>query len=112
MADIGHLFNDVQLAEPVQFFIFIIYGVKFILMVPVDILNMPQPSINKTISSFSKCSLDSTAAIMAADYDMFDPYDFNRILDNGQTVQVSMDNYVGDIAVDKNFTGHEVDDLV
>jgi hypothetical protein len=83
MADIGYLLNDIQFAEEVKLLFFILNCIKFILVIAIDILYMPQPGVNESVGLFPQRRLDTSAAIMSADNDMFDLEDFNRKLDNG-----------------------------
>jgi len=86
MADISYLLNDVQFAEEVKLLFFILNCIKFILVIAIDILNMPQPGVNESIGLFPQRRLDTSSAIMSANNDMFYLENLNRELNNRQTV--------------------------
>ena len=60
----------------------------------------------------AKRGLHSTAAIMAAHDDVTHLQDIDRKLNHRQTVEIGMDDKVGNIPVDEYFSWKQIDDYV
>ena len=56
--------------------------------------------------------LGPDAPVVAADDDVLDPQDVNRVLHDRKAVEIGVDHDVRDIAVDEQFARIEIDDLV
>ena len=77
-----------------------------------NILNMPKPVVAQAHSSFRERSLHAAATVMSADDDVFDLQHIHGELHDGQTVQIGVDDEIGDVAMDKQFAGQQPDDFI
>ena len=112
MADIIDLLNHVQLTEAINpsFVIRAVSEGRRIAMI--RILDMQQPVVDQTSGTFTDRHLYTAAAVMPADDDVPDPEHIHRVLDNRKTVEVCVDDKVGDITMHKEFARQQTDNLV
>ncbi len=109
--DIGDLLNHIELTEAVKLLL-VIEVFKLLMVQAVDIPEMPQPVVDKPESVGTHGGPDAAAAVVAHHHDMFHLEDIDRILQNRQTVEICVDHHVGDIAMYKYFSRHQIYDLV
>jgi hypothetical protein len=76
-----------------------------------DVLHVAQPVICEAKFEILHRSLDTAAAIVAADNYVTDLQQIYCELQHRQAIEVSVDNYVGDISVDEQFARGEADEL-
>src|SRR6267143_2589881 len=72
---------------------------------------MTQPVVDEAKLEILHRGLDATAAVVAAHNYVTDLQHIDRELKYRQAVEISMDHYVCDVAVDKQFTGVQTDEL-
>jgi len=77
-----------------------------------NILNMANPIIAQTEPITPERSLHTAAAVMATHNDMADLEQLDRELHDRQTIQIGVNNDVGDVAVDEQLSRLEPDDLI
>ena len=111
IADIGDLLNDIELTEAILPFLGIVDGVEFFVVLAVDVANMIQPMVDETMTVRLHSGSDTTATIVAADNDMLHLQHLHGILNNGEAVGIVVDDNVGNIAVEKELSRREVEDL-
>ncbi|MOA51701.1 hypothetical protein D3C78_1748810 [compost metagenome] len=68
---------------------------------------MQQPVVDQTQFRILNRRLYTTAAVVAADNDVFDFQHIHRILNHRQAVQVGVNNQVGNVTVYKQFARFE-----
>jgi hypothetical protein len=76
-----------------------------------DILNMLEPVIEQAKVLITHGRLDTPATVMPGNDDVLNSEHINRKLQDGEQVQVGMDDHVGYVAVDKNLPGGKTEDL-
>jgi hypothetical protein len=77
-----------------------------------NILNMANPIIAQTEPITPERSLHTAAAVMATHNDVPDLEQLDRELHDRQTIQIGVNNDVGDVAVDEQLSRLESDDLI
>ena len=77
-----------------------------------DILHMPQPIITQAKPVAPQRRAHAAASIVSANNDVTHLQDIDRKLHDRQTVEVGVHDEIGDVAVDKQFSGREADDLI
>ena len=112
MADIGHLFNDIELAQQIEFVIVVIKGLNLFLVKAIHILDMAEPVVDEAVLAVLHGGVDTAAIIVAADDDVPDLEYVHCVLDYRQAVEVGMYYHIGDITVHKDLARQHVDDLV
>ena len=81
-------------------------------MLVVYIMHMTQPEVDDADPVALQCGTDAAAAVVADDHDVLHFQHINGVLDHRQTVEVGMDNDVGDVAVHEDLARQQADDLV
>jgi len=112
MADVGDLLDDVQLAKAVEGGGIPVGGGKMFVMLLADVLEVAQPIIAQAEPVATQGRLHAAAAIMAANNDVTNPQDIDGKLHDRQAVEVGVHDDVGDVAMDKQLSGQQPDDLV
>ena len=111
VADIGRLFDDVELAERVQ-----LCGAEHGLddngVLVVHVAHMTQPIVDEAYIAALKRGLHATAAVVPADDDVLNLEDIHRVLQHRETIQVRVDDDVGDVAVHEELARQQADNLV
>ncbi len=97
-----YLLDDIQLAEQIQL-VSMRQTIELVGMEAEDIFDVAEPVIDEPMPLVLQSSLDTTAAIMPADDDVFHLEDLDRILDDRKTVQIRMYHHIRDVAVHKYF---------
>jgi hypothetical protein len=111
LADVLDLLDDVQLTEPLEFFRPVkLRQMRFMLLR--DILYVAQPVINQAVLLILHRRQHAAAAVVTADDDVLDLENLYGILNDGETVEVGMHDYVGDVAMDKHFARQQTRNLV
>ena len=103
VANVGDLLRDVEFAEHVQALGFVFDRVQYAAVSLVHVLNVAQPVVDQSHLAAKKRGANAAAAVVAADHDVLDIEHFDRVLNHGQTVEVRVDDDVGDIAVHEQF---------
>lgn len=111
VADVGDLFPDVQLAELVEL-VGMGHPGKFPFVEANDILDMSQPVVDEPMLMILQRRLDPAAAVVTTDDNVLHLEHIHRKLDDRQAVEIGMDDDIGDIAMNKDFTRPEIDDLI
>ena len=112
MADVLHLFDDIQLAEAVVALGVVGNRVELALVAAVDILDIAQPVVDEAQLAVLHGGAHAAAAVMPDDHDVLDFQHFHGVLQDRQAVEIAVQDQVGDIAVHEDFAGIEADDLV
>ena len=77
-----------------------------------DILHMSQPVFDKSETGVLVCRPNTTAAIVAADDNVFHLQNVHSKLKHRETVEVGVNDDVCDVSMNKNITREEVDYLI
>src|SRR5437763_1914399 len=71
---------------------------------------MAQPIIDQPQISLFDDRPHAAASVMAANNDVLDLEDLDGKLDDGEAIQIRMDNEVGHVSMHEQFTGQKTDD--
>ena len=112
LADVQDLFGDVELAEAVDLGILGRERVELDAMALADVADMAEPVVDEAEPAVLERRPDAAAAVMAADDDVLHPEHGHRVLDDGEAVEIGVDDEVRHVAVDEELAGQEIDDLV
>ena len=111
LGDVDDLLDDVQFAEAVGAALFG-EGLEVEGVLEADVLDVAQPVVGEADAALEEGGGDAGAAVVADDEDVFDAEDIDAELEAGEAVEVGVDDDVGDVAVDEEFAGAEIDDLI
>lgn len=113
MAHIQRRLDHVQFRQQVQLF-FTASGqrIKLLAMDRVQILDVAQPVVNDTKLLLGQRGRNTSTAVMTTDDDMAHLEHIDCILQNGQQVHVCVCDHVGNVTMDENLAGIQVDNLV
>lgn len=100
LANVECLLDHVELAEKVELF-GIRGGLNCELVLVLNVNHVSQPIINKSQAIAIECCFDAATSIVTANNDMLYPQCLHRVLHDTQTVEVSVNNDVGDVAMHK-----------
>jgi hypothetical protein len=106
------LFDHVQFAESIQSFTFVSNDFQDGIVFVPNVTDVPQPVVNQTQMVIFTGSFDAATTVMTTNDYVFDFEDGNREFNYAQTIEIGMDNNVGNISVNKNLTGHQAHDLI
>jgi hypothetical protein len=81
-------------------------------MAQAHVLHMTQPVVGQAHACAACGGQHTTATVVAHHHDVLDLERIDRILNNGQSVQIGMHHHVGHVAMHKHFTRVEARDLV
>ncbi len=112
LANIGGLFDDVQLAQAAVLVVFVFEGLELRLVLAANVLHVAQPVVDETQPVVAQCGEDTAAAVVPADDDVLDAQDLDGKLNRGKAVEIGVDDDVGDVAMDEHLAGQEADNLV
>lgn len=113
MADIQCGLDDIQLRQQILlFFASVGKSIELLAVDRVQIFDVPQPVIDHSKLLLGQRGSDTSAAIVSADDDVADLEDVDGVLEDRQQVHIGVGDDVGDVAVDENLAGIQVDDLV
>lgn len=112
IADVVRLFDDVQFTEAIILRRAVLPGPEQVAVLVVNIANVAQPVVDQAVALAVHGRPHATTAVVSHHHHMAHPQDFHGILQHRQAVHVGMDHQIGYIAVDEEFTGQQVDDLV
>ena len=73
---------------------------------------MPEPVVDHAVLARRHGRRDAAAAVMATDDDMPHLQHLDRILQDGETVEIGRHNDIRDIAMHEHLAGRQVHDLV
>jgi hypothetical protein len=76
------------------------------------ILDVAQPIITQAEAVAAKGRPDTAATIVAANDDVANLEDIHGELHDGQTIEIGMDDEIGNVSVDEDFTGQLAHNLV
>lgn len=110
--DVAALLDDVELDEAVVTLLLVGDGVELVLVQTVDVANVSQPRIEKAEVLGCHGSLDTTAAIVAADDDVLDAKVTHGIVNDAHDIEIGVDDEVGNVAVDKGLAGLQTSNLL
>src|SRR5690606_40710450 len=110
-AQVEHLLGHIEFNQSVYFLLFVRYGVYFIAMETVDILDVAKPIINDAKLLTAQCSGHPATAVVPGYHHVFHFQHINRIVKYTKHVHVRMDTHVGDITMYENFPRLGVRDL-
>jgi hypothetical protein len=82
------------------------------LMFFADVLDVAEPIVGEAHAFATQHGAHAAATVVAYDHDVFYLQHIDRKLDHRETIQIGMDDDVGDVAVDENFAGQKADDFV
>ena len=82
-------------------------------MVPeVKLFNFREPIVDQAMVCAGHGGLHSAATVMPANDNMFDPENLHRVLNDRNAIQIRRIDQIGDVSMDKQFSGHQAYDLV
>jgi len=111
-ADIRRLFDDIERAEAVVLRDLTAQAVEVCTVLALHILNMAKPIVDQPKFVVAQGGQYPTAAVMPTNDDVLYAEHIHRELDCGETVQVGMNNHVGDVAMNEHLSGEQADNLV
>ena len=106
LADIHDLFDDVELAEAIGP-LFVGQGVEVHGVFEADVLDVAQPVVDEAEAAIGQRGRDTTTAIVADHEDVLDLQEVDREMEHREAIQIGVDDDVGDVAMDEDFTGDE-----
>lgn len=110
--DVTALLDDVELYQAVVSLVLVGDGVQLLLVDSVDVANVSQPGVEQAHVFGCHGSLDTTAAVVAADNNVLDLKVVHSIVDDAHDVEVGADHHVGDVSVDKGLASLKASDLL
>lgn len=81
-------------------------------MQTVDVADVSQPGVQKAEVLGSHGRLDTSAAVVTADDDVLDAEVLDGVVDDAHSVEISVADEVGDVAVDKCLAWLKAADLL
>ncbi|HTM27268.1 MAG TPA: hypothetical protein VL225_18845 [Vicinamibacterales bacterium] len=109
VADIPHLFDDVQLTQAIGA---ILRHVENSLVPFVRLSNGAQPIVNQSEPCALKCRLDTAAAVVSAHDHVAGSEHVDGILQDGQAVQIGLENEIRDVSVYEQLARSQADDFI
>jgi hypothetical protein len=109
--NIRELLDHVQLTQCVEF-VALIYTSQNILKSSHHVFDVQSPIVNQAQALVLQCRFHTSAAIVPYYKDVLDLEAANGVVNDGEAIQVGAGNDVGNIAVNKNLTGRESNDLI
>ena len=110
--DVSALLPNTQLDESIVPLGLVLNGVQLLLVEAVDVTNVTEPGVQQAQVLRGHGGLDTTAAVVAAHDDVLDVKVAHGILNDAHNVEVSVDDQVGNVAVDEDLTGAQTGDLL
>lgn len=110
-ADAAHLFDYIQLAEPVQPIDGVVDAREIRFMTVHHVLHVTQPVVDQAKAKILHRRIDAATAVVAADDHVADFQYIDGKLQDRQTIKVGVDDYVGDVAMDEQVPGRKADEL-
>lgn len=110
--DVSARLNDVQFNESIVSITFIGDLVQLLLVQAIDVANVSQPRIQKAQVRGSESGFDSSTVVVTANDDMLHVKMSYGVVDYGHDTEVGIGDEIGDVAVDKQFTGLETHDFI
>lgn len=107
-----YLFDHVQLAHTVRLLLWSFDQLKTAPMNLADIFNMLEPVINKSNTAPVQNRLNAATAVVTNHHHMPDLQLFDRVMNDGQAVEVGGNHQIGDIPVNEHLARHQPDDFV
>ena len=107
-----HLFDHVQFTKAIATVCSFAQLQQVIFVFLADIFNMAQPVIAQADPVMSQCRRHAAATVMTANDDVPDFQHIHRELHHGQAIQIRVNHKIGDIAMDKQFSGKQVNDFI
>ena len=77
-----------------------------------NVFDVAQPIVAQSEPVAPQRRLHAAATVMSADNHVLDLEDFDRELHDRQTIQVVVDDEIGDVAVDEQFARRQPNDLI
>jgi hypothetical protein len=71
-----------------------------------------EPGFQRSKVTLREGCFDTAAAVVTSDYDVLNFEIFDRVIDDGKGIDIGRRHDIGDVSVDKQFTGLEAGDLV
>ena len=71
-----------------------------------------QPVIDDAMAEIFQSCLNSAASVVAADDDVGDFENIDRVLKDSEDIEIGFLNHIGDVAVDEDFAGGKSGDFV
>src|SRR4051812_8021499 len=81
-------------------------------ILPPHVLNVAQPVVDEAKAIVTQRGTDATAAVVAADDDMLDLQHLDSELQNRKTVEIGVDDYVGDVPMNEQLARRQADDFI
>src|SRR5205807_3588723 len=107
-----HLLDDVQFAQPVTALRLIGNFGQLGSVLLANAVHVSKPVVHQAELVAALSRTDAGATIMAANDDVSDFQHVNRKLHHGHTVEVSVLDDIGDVAVNEHLSRQQTDDLV
>ena len=112
LAHVSYLLDDVQLAQAIVTLIFRGKPIELRLMLPSNILDMAQPIVDETQTVVAQGGANATAAVVSADNYVLHFENVDGELKHRQTIEIGVYHDVGDIAMYKQLTGRQPNQIV
>lgn len=109
--DVASLGKDVEFAKAVEFGGCFERG-EFLAVGAGEGADAGEPVVDHAVAEVFEGGLDATAAVVAADDDVFYLEHIDGVLEDGEEIEIGFLDDVGDVAVDEDFAGGEAGDLV
>jgi hypothetical protein len=112
LADVYNLLDDVQFAQPIVSLIEFGQPIYLDAMLHMHVLHVSEPVVDQAQPVVSQSGQNSAAAVVAADDHVLDAQYIHGVLQDRETIQVGMNDDVGDIAMDEHFARQHAHDLI
>lgn len=112
LTDVDNLLDHIQLAEFVASPRFIADQAQRRFVFLAHLLYVAQPVVDQSEPAAAQRRQHAAAAVMPADNDVFHPQHVDGKLHHRQTIQIRMDDEIGNIAMDEQLSRHQADDLI
>ena len=112
LADVGDLFDDVEFAEPIGAggVVGQIAQTAFVFLA--HVLDVAKPVVGQPDAFTAQYGADAAATVVSDDHDVFHAEDIDRVLYDRETIQIGVNNDVGDVTVDEDLAWQQADDFV
>ena len=112
LADVADLLDDVEFAKPVHLPSRIVVRVQAGGVFLADVLDVAEPVVTQADPILREGDPNAAASVVADDHDVLHFEDIDGKLDDGKAVEIGVNDEVGDVPVDEEFSREEVDDFV
>src|SRR5690606_16428713 len=103
LTNVSDLLGDVQLAKTIEPIGIVLNRLELVGVLLPNITNVPQPVVDQAEMVIVLRGLHPATTVVAAHDDVLDLQDRDGVLNNRETIEITVHDNVGDVAVHENF---------